>query len=207
MSRGNIGRSARIPPLKILLCRDRGWGAGLAGHSSRLTSRRASRRLRVSARGRRGLASAGPLRFRAPRPGSRHHRPGGRARVATVGRSGYRGNRGASSLWAATVSRRHFQTALVPEPLGAAGGASEDCGSPGRCAAPESGDGNGGEARPGGRGRRGPGGVAGPPGRFPEGGSGGGRRGDRTAGPSRCLSVLLDGKMSWPGERWLHLPG
>lgn len=89
----------------------------MAGHSSRLTSRRASRRLGVPARGRRGVASAGPLRFRAPKPGSRHHRPGGRARVATVGRSGYRGNRGASSLWAATISRRHFQTALVPEPL------------------------------------------------------------------------------------------
>lgn len=109
----------------------RGWGAGLAGHSSRLTSRRASQRLGVSARGRRGPASAGPLRFRAPRPGSRHHRPGVRTRDATVGRSRYRGNRGASSLWAATVSRRHFQTALEPEPLGAAGGASEDGGSQG----------------------------------------------------------------------------
>lgn len=171
-----------------------------------MTSRRASRRLGVPARGRRGVASAGPLRFRASKPGSRHHRPGGRARVATVGRSGYRGNRGASSLWAATISRRHFQTALVPEPLGAAGGASEGGGSPGRCAAPESGDGNVGEARPGGRGRRGSGGVAEPSGRFPEGGSGGGRRGDRAAGPSRWLAACLDGKMSWRGERWLHLP-
>lgn len=64
---------------------------------------------------------------------SRHRR---RPAGATVVRSGYRGNGGASSGWAAIVSPRHFQTALS---AGAIGGQREEpvrtAGSPGRCAA------------------------------------------------------------------------
>lgn len=140
-----------------------------------------------------------------PRPGryvSGHRGPG----AAITGRPGGR----ASPLWAAPVTGA---TAALPPcgPRPSLGAIFKLrwCRShwaqreePVRTAGPQ-GDAPRGEAATGtavrlarGGGRRGPGGVAGPPGRFPEGGSGGGRRRDRptvrpcggAAGPSRWLA-------------------
>lgn len=109
---------------------------------------------------------------------SRHLRPA-RAPPKWVAPVCYRGNRGAPSLWAATVSPRHFQTALVPEPLAAAGRTSEDGGSRGRCASRRS----GGEARPGRpHGRAGSRGLRGGPHPHPRG-----RR------PGRCWEEVGEG--------------
>lgn len=132
---------------------------------------------------------------------SRHLRPA-RASPLWAAPVCYRGNRGAPSLWAATVSPRHFQIALVPEPLAAAGRTSEDGGSRGRCASRRS----GGEARPGeAAGPAGSRGLRGGPHPSPEGrrearallgGSGGGRRG---GSPTVRRSVRPCGR-GRPGE-------
>lgn len=127
----------------------------------------------------------------------------------------YLGNRGgAPSWWGATVTPRHFQTALVPEPLAAAGRASADGGSRGRCASRRS----GGEARPErprgvARGRGASGAVPTPtptPGGGTEGGPGAaGRKWGRAArGPSHRPSVRTSVRPGPdPGELQFHLPG
>lgn len=154
---------------------------------------------------------------------SRHLRPA-RASPLWAAPVCYRGNRGAPSLWAATVSPRHFQIALVPEPLAAAGRTSEDGGSRGRCASRRS----GGEARPGeAAGPAGSRGLRGGPHPSPEGrrearallgGSGGGRRGGsptvrrsvgpsvRAAGADPRRTAVPPSRLSRGGTAWPPLP-
>lgn len=112
----------------------------------------------------------------------------------------YPGNRGAPSLWAATVSPRHFQTALVPEPLAAAGRTSEDGGSRGRCASRRS----SGEARPGRpQGRAGSRGLrGGRPGRcWEEVGEGGAGTVPLSVGPSVRAAGADPGRTTVPPSR------
>lgn len=183
--------------------------------SGQLTSPRAPPRFGVSARGRRGPASTGPLRFRAPRPGA-----------AITGRR-------APPLWAAPVTGA---TAALPpcgpRPSLRAIFKLRSCGShwaqrdgPARTPGPQ------GDARRGGaaagtavrlargrpRGTGGASGVAGPPGRSPEAGPGAaGRKWGRAARGSTHRPTVrqlgraarwVDMKMPCPGGWWLHLPG
>lgn len=216
MSRGNIGRSARIHPWKILLCGDRDGGPRLGRRSGP-----AQRRVDKSP----GVAEARGFRQGAPWPrlGRAVTFPGTEAREppSPAGRAGARRRCGPLRLpgqprrfllvgrdrlsapfsncaGAGAIGRsgRSQWGRRVPRAMRRAGKRRRErrWGSPG------------GEAAGGRRGRRTSGAV--PRGR---------KWGRAAPGPSRCPTVRrgcgaeplagwLDGKMSGRGERWLHLP-